>query len=431
MCKLVLTRQRNNDSLLFMTVLSTPLKQLKRRGYNVDRIINSRKAEREAADQRLREEQLRRQLAPAQPPHVGASPAEVAAAVGQLRGMFPDADHGYLEELVRQQAPPRVENAANHLLTDGQDYPRKQKEDVRTVGGGAGAGAMTSGATGAGSGSPERGGLFGNWSNQLKKRMNDVRAPTGSAAAGGASAGEGTGHRSLSGDAAQPPLGPRLGMRPPVQTGAAPSSTDAIKRNLQRAIQLAKPENAAAINNAVEKTQVRESQEAYCDSTAAANLTFVAVIAGMRFFVSKDVPGGADFVTTGDHHAAIVRFVTLVLRPVGEVFGVNPASLHVFHDMTGPLIAFNRGGSVFFNLRFFLLWHDAAVSQGHVAEALISNFHSLAHELAHNLVGPHNAEHSFYFSSLCEQYFERMAGLLARAGRDAPGAVAGAGAGAV
>lgn len=49
-----------------MTILSTTLKNLKRRGFNVDRILNARKAEREAADQRMREERAQAQLKAAQ-----------------------------------------------------------------------------------------------------------------------------------------------------------------------------------------------------------------------------------------------------------------------------------------------------------------------------------------------------------------------------
>lgn len=106
-----------------------------------------------------------------------------------------------------------------------------------------------------------------------------------------------------------------------------------------------------------------------------------------------------------DNLSSIERFTTLIVLPVGQVFGINPRSLHIFHDLTGPLIAFNRSGSIFINHRFYLLWHDEMVKKGDLNEALISVYHTLAHEIAHNLVGPHNSEHSFYFSTLCEKYF--------------------------
>ena len=36
LCRLLLSKQRPNDALLFMTILSTTLKNLKRRGFNVN-----------------------------------------------------------------------------------------------------------------------------------------------------------------------------------------------------------------------------------------------------------------------------------------------------------------------------------------------------------------------------------------------------------
>lgn len=78
------------------------------------------------------------------------------------------------------------------------------------------------------------------------------------------------------------------------------------------------------------------------------------------------------------HRASLLRFITLVVRPVGEVFGLDPRSLHIFHDLSGPLIAFNRNGSLYLNLRYYLAWHDEAVVRGELAEALISVFHTLA-----------------------------------------------------
>jgi len=42
-----------------------------------------------------------------------------------------------------------------------------------------------------------------------------------------------------------------------------------------------------------------------------------------------------------------------------------------------------------------------------------SRFFVLAHEIAHNLVQPHNSEHEFWFSSLCEAHVAELGKLLA------------------
>lgn len=313
LCKLILTRQRPNDALLFYTILSTRLKDLVRRGFNVDKLLNSRKAEREAADQRMRAERLQDEIRQAS----RLDPSALANAVQQLAGMFPDADLAFLEGLLKEVQPPHVENAANELLTAKQDYPRKRM---------AGAFPVDTNRPGTGSvvqktGSPpgvERDkGLLSSFGSQFRRKLNEVRAPSGIGAAMGDSF-RNVGSSGTPSDAPSP-LPSTKGIRPPVQSGSAPTSTEAIKSNVRRAIQMARPENSNAVNNAVEKTQVKESEDSYCDSTAAANLSYVADLADMRFFVSRDVPDGPAFVE--DNQAALLRFITLVLQPVGEVSG--------------------------------------------------------------------------------------------------------------
>jgi hypothetical protein len=45
--------------------------------------------------------------------------------------------------------------------------------------------------------------------------------------------------------------------------------------------------------------------------------------------------------------------------------------------------------------------------------AFCSRFFTLAHEIAHNLVLPHNSEHEFYFSATCEEHMIPFGKLLA------------------
>ena len=53
---IILSKQKIHDTLLFMTLLQTSLRDLKRRGFSVDRIMNARRAEQEAVEERKREE---------------------------------------------------------------------------------------------------------------------------------------------------------------------------------------------------------------------------------------------------------------------------------------------------------------------------------------------------------------------------------------
>lgn len=86
-------------------------------------------------------------------------------------------------------------------------------------------------------------------------------------------------------------------------------------------------------------------------------------------------------------HDSLARFVHLA-RALGEVYSLPQTSLHIFYDISGELIAFNRNASLFLNLRFYEAWResvypfsvvhinagvdDADVREGSTEKALIS-----------------------------------------------------------
>ena len=100
--------------------------------------------------------------------------------------------------------------------------------------------------------------------------------------------------------------------------------------------------------------EVKESSGAYCDSTPANNLDYVTEVQGVRFYISRDVDPAQNILQT--YQDALRRFVGQIVKPVGKVYNVDPRALHVFYDAAGPTIAFNRSGSLFFNLRYHLAW---------------------------------------------------------------------------
>lgn len=53
---------------------------------------------------------------------------------------------------------------------------------------------------------------------------------------------------------------------------------------------------------------------------------------------------------------ALTRFGQIVIDPLRQIYQVPPRSIAIFYDLEGPLIAFNRGGSIFFNLRYYEAW---------------------------------------------------------------------------
>lgn len=73
-----------------------------------------------------------------------------------------------------------------------------------------------------------------------------------------------------------------------------------------------------------------------------------------------DVPDGDTFMTS--MHDVLARFVD-VLTPVAELYDLSLSLLHVFYDVAGGPIAFNRDGSIFFNLRYFEAWRKCPLSR--------------------------------------------------------------------
>jgi len=129
----------------------------------------------------------------------------------------------------------------------------------------------------------------------------------------------------------------------------------------------------------------------------------------VKVFTTEDVPNADAFMTS--MHDILARFVD-VLTPVAELYGLSLTLLHVFYDVAGGPIAFNRDGSIFLNLRYFEAWHDQDVQKGDSQQAQISWFFTLAHELAHNLIKQHNSEHEFWFAAICEAHVFTFSQLL-------------------
>ncbi|PFH51991.1 hypothetical protein AMATHDRAFT_57645 [Amanita thiersii Skay4041] len=138
-------------------------------------------------------------------------------------------------------------------------------------------------------------------------------------------------------------------------------------------------------------------------------LQYIGNVGKMRVYVARDVPHTHSFIN--NKRAAIERF-TNVIATLCTLFGLSLSSLHIFFDLTSQRIAFNREGSLFLNLRFYEMWHDPDVVAGRTTDAYISWYFTLAHEIAHNVVQDHNAEHEFFFSATCQKFITPLCRLI-------------------
>ncbi|EPQ29355.1 uncharacterized protein PFL1_03110 [Pseudozyma flocculosa PF-1] len=430
--KFLLTRQRLQEVLLFMTLLSTSLRNLKRRGFHVDKILQQRKADREAAETQLREQRMQAELAATQ---AKAVEAEMAGFRKQVLSVFPDADPAYVDRLLRSQKELHVERTMDDMLQNS--YPRRTKTDSWTskeVGAplspspsssSIGPPALQQPQLRAGGGG---GGLFSGFKSRFMQSAGSKPSsladgtssiergpslPGGWAAEGSggapppiAAAGRTEAERPLGG--LQPQLGSGLGAgNKPQESTAEVTPLSTIQHNVLRAIQASRPDASSTIKSQAQQTEIREASNTYCDTTGIeTDLRLAGEVAGMKVFLNPSLDPAATLQT---NHEALERLINRVYKPVGSIFGLDPRSLNVFCDVEGPSIAFNRGGTIYLNLRYYLAWHDDDVRAGRMSNPLVSTYFSVAHEIAHNVVSAHNAEHEWYFSAIAEKYIVVLA----------------------
>ncbi|KAJ3518784.1 hypothetical protein NMY22_g13511 [Coprinellus aureogranulatus] len=183
--------------------------------------------------------------------------------------------------------------------------------------------------------------------------------------------------------------------------------------NIDLAVKACKGEAGDVLQTRQSMHEVRETlNESYCDvSGQAENLKLAGEMGGVKIYLSDDVPLDLAKNFISDNQAALARFIHILL-PLSRVYDLPQSTMHIFYDVTGGLIAFNRNASLFMNFRFYQQWHDTEVKNNQLNSAYISWYFTLAHEIAHNLVQPHNSEHEFYFSAICEKYLLALGQLL-------------------
>ncbi|EJD01998.1 uncharacterized protein FOMMEDRAFT_109078 [Fomitiporia mediterranea MF3/22] len=373
LCRVLFDVPKVNDALLFMTILSTDLRALRRRGYNVDRILKKQRAEREAAEQARREqaremEKLVSDISPNMPQH---PPPTIASSS---------------TEPISQPPQP--------ASTDGPPSPPSKDLEERSH-------RPTSSIANQ----------FANWRRKLGVANRGDTSNT--IAEDGHSSTSPSRPTSSQGRSRSPPIPggfPGVDSAPhQPQSNVTPLSS--IESNIKQAITACREERGNVLQNRETMQTVHETlDEGYCDiSGRVSDLVNIGSMSDIKVFVAKDVPEGRNIIAA--KHDSIARFIH-VIRPLRTLYKLPPTSVNIFYDMEGDSIAFNRNASLFVNLRYYEAWHDHDVHNGNLSKAFISWFFTLAHEIAHNLVQPHNSEHEFYFSSICEAHVTQLSGLI-------------------
>lgn len=354
-CQLLLNRPNQHAYFFFEPFLNLGLLELRARGYNVDRILRAK-----AAEMRLIEEERRKALE-AEQRQIQERQKEWAAAQ---------------DRVAEEVQTPQRDRAGGLMPGSFEDSPEDRpathppQEQHKPRRGG--------------------GGLFSNLTRRL-----------GLEQLGGDVSNEMDKFLHASPDQ-QRPESPTTGTSKPQKDDGRVTSPAVIQQNLLNAIKSTRAHDSSSLFSPPKQAEVKE-QATYCDSTPAQNIVFAAEApGGMRVFLDRSMAVDSHGKFLAQHADAIGQFEAL-LRDVGGVYGLPVKALHIFYDNgQGGTIAFNSGGAIFCNLRFWEQLHFAG-GQGQAVrggekrvEAATWWWVVLAHELAHNLVSPHNAEHSYY-----------------------------------
>ncbi|PPQ89567.1 hypothetical protein CVT25_012239 [Psilocybe cyanescens] len=391
--RLLFDSPKTNDALLFMTILSTDLRSLKRRGYNVDRILRQQKDARLAAesDRMAKEKEMATQLLPPALPPASTRPIakdhQDSNSADQLDSKSPTSTNiaGHLQNFRRKIGSMASPSSAKPLQsTHGQPGTQATTKDVSQPGGPT-----------APTNNPDSSSEITPMSNICKSEVIECI----------------------------------LGL------------TYLFKaKNIEMAVSSCRSESANLLTNRQQMQRVKESlNDGYCDiSGRKGDLHHIGQMGPVKVYLSEvlirgpiwyltyyaEIPNYQAGVFMEEKRHSLARFVH-IMKPLATIYDLPLTKLHIFYDLSGGIIAFNRNGSIFLNLRYFEEWHDTDVKNEKLQDAYISWYHlstvpvylflriyryfTIAHEIAHNLVQPHNSEHEFYFSAICERYITQLA----------------------
>ncbi|RMZ78675.1 hypothetical protein DV738_g3760, partial [Chaetothyriales sp. CBS 135597] len=393
----LLHRPKPHSALTLETLLKHELLELRARGFNVNRILRQKAAEARLAENKRQEEME------AERKRIEEQQKAWAASQKQME----------IENMSKQPLPGEFPTAPEVNETTTQEKSMQVQENEE---------------------SQRSRSLFSQFSRQFGLHSN---RPLQSLL-GRQNNGDQEGVRSQQGKGdTPPPYHSEGGQAEPKQKEIKSKITapHQMQENLLSAIRKARPHNSSGVFSRGETNQVSETKS-YCDERPAHDLVFVAEIKhGIQMFISPtDTGNSSQFLQ--QHTAGLTAFANL-LKPVGDVFSLDPHIINIFYDAGGKTIAFNQAGSIFCNYLYFQQLHETALlaagaasssqqKKGNLesapgyANALVYWWVIFCHELAHNLVADHSSDHSYYTEGFVAQYFPRIVEKLGQRRSESP-----------
>ena len=222
-CNLMLKRQKLNDTTLLSSLLETSLIDLKRRGYNVDRILRSNEHNQSHANNGESQPSIKPlDIVEAHKPRELEPP-----------GSYPTEPPPY--------EPHKSKTDSTVSLSDGKPIYQEPKLQSNPV------------ANGDGASSLQR--LWSKITSDVDKSSSSTSSQV---------------------------LTPR---RP--QNTSVPTSQATIQSNLQNAVRSTRPENSGSVFNAPQVQEVMEAEGTYCDNSVAATLHYIRDMEQIRVYTTN------------------------------------------------------------------------------------------------------------------------------------------------
>ncbi|KAI7277986.1 hypothetical protein KC345_g6242 [Hortaea werneckii] len=393
---LLLRRPRQQDYLALETILESDLRRLKTKGYNVDRILRARAAESRIAEtERQKREEEQRRLIEAE---AANRPPQDQRAASIMSGTSNGAANDVKNPMI-DQPPPETPDRSLSMPGAFSESPEQQRPDPS----GRGKKSVFSNLSKAL-------GLGNNTSSPAGQQMQNL-----------------LGNNQSGPPDLPPPYEPHdpnggKALRPGTEHVSSPRD---LQKHLESAIQSSRPYNSPSVFSRPQTTTINEDQpRSYCDTKPGHDLTFLHALpnpgggGGIKLFLAKTSTYHRNpQAFLAQHATALNSFADLLTSLSTSIFSphLSPQTLNIFYDDSGASIAFNTNGSLFCNLRFYLQLHyhsQTSTSSSSLPEARVEAgaywWITLCHELAHNLVGEHSAQHSYYTETFVAHYFRRM-----------------------
>ncbi|CAG8627407.1 1281_t:CDS:10 [Acaulospora morrowiae] len=184
-----------------------------------------------------------------------------------------------------------------------------------------------------------------------------------------------------------------------------PDRSDSIKKGMHKklsdAIKSCRSNSRGAINGQGYKVEATNNST-YCDVSTAQSLEYVGNEGVIEIYVAKGSPN----ILTTTMIRPLKSFSTLLID-IADIFGLEHNRIHIFYEKDTTTVAFNCQSTLFFNLKTYIESHYFEGSKPSI-EAMSSWFLTMCHELAHNLVSVHSAEHEQYLQGYAKEFMKNF-----------------------